>query len=507
MDRRILGRLLVGAGLVLLLGVTVTPVFAQDGGHHHDEAAAPLTGPLSWAMLAFGAIVVIGIGAVFATHPAPSGLSGLAQAGQAQGLPLRGLRSYADKLGRFNRNSRLLLLSNLLGLRPPLGGLGFGIWNVAFNLYLLSLGFSPEFIGTVLALRMLFHGLLVLPAGLICDAIGRRRSFLMGGVASVAMILLLSSTQNPTLLLVIGALSGLPLSLEHVAWEPFMMENSGEAERPYLFSMNATIGMVAIMAGSTLAALLPAAFGRALGVEAMEVVPLRLTVLSVAALQALSLIPLYLIRPSAQDLMPAGISLANIQSRNVIGRLVLVSGLTGLAMGFVMQFYNVYFAAKFGAGADSIGIVLAVGSGAAILSTALAPMLAERLGKVRMVSYVNVLSAPFILSLAWAPGLVVAGVLYFFANGLRVMGLPILSAFSMEQVQRRERATTIGLTHLAFDILNTPSTYLAGAWIAGANYGWPFSLAAGVVAVWALLFLRFFDRQSAARSPAPVTGG
>ncbi len=499
MRSRIVRGLLIAVMTSLALGLAVAPAFAQDGGGHHDEiGASPLTGPLSWVMLVFGALVVAGIAAIFATHPAPSGV--------VDGLPAAGLRGYADKLGRFNRNSRLLLLSNLLGLRPPLGGLGFGIWNVAFNLYLLSLGFDAVFIGTVLALRMLFHGILVFPAGLVCDAIGRRRSFLIGGVASVVMILLLSSTQNPALLLVIAALSGIPLSLEHVAWEPFMMENSGEAERPYLFSLNATIGMVAIMAGSTLAAILPAAFGATLGLEAMAVAPLRFTVLSVAVLQALSLIPLYLIRPSTQEAMPGGISLSNIQSRDVIGKLVLISGLTGLAMGFVMQFYNVYFAAKFGAGAGSIGLVLALGSAAAILSTALAPMAAERLGKVRMVSFVNLLSVPFIVSLAWAPGLAAAGVFFFFANGLRVMGLPILSAFSMERVQRRERATTIGMTHLAFDILSTPGTYLAGAWIAGANYGWPFGLAAGVVAVWALLFLRFFDRHSVAPSPAPVTG-
>src|SRR3990172_13245596 len=127
--------LLIAVMTSLALGLAVAPAFAQDGGGHHDEiGASPLTGPLSWVMLVFGALVVAGIGAIFATHPAPSGV--------VDGLPAAGLRGYADKLGRFNRNSRLLLLSNLLGLRPPLGGLGFGIWNVAFNLYLLALGFD-----------------------------------------------------------------------------------------------------------------------------------------------------------------------------------------------------------------------------------------------------------------------------------------------------------------------------------------------------------------------------
>lgn len=107
---------------------------------------------------------------------------------------------------------------------------------------------------------------------------------------------------------------------------------------------------------------------------------------------------------------------------------------------------------------------------------------------------------------ALAPGLAVAGALYFFANGLGVMGMPILSAFSMESVQRRERASTIGLTHLAFDMLNTPSTYLAGACIARAQYGWTFGLASAVIVAWALVFLRFFGRRQAAARPAFIAG-
>ncbi len=200
-----------------------------------------------------------------------------------------------------------------------------------------------------------------------------------------------SCTHNPTLLLVVGALSGIPLSLEHVAWEPFMMENSGEAERPYLFSMNATIGTVAIMGGSALAAILPAIFGTCVGLGASEVIPLRLTVLTVALLQAISLVPLYLIHVQEGEDMPGGISLANIQSRGVISRLVVLAALSGFEMGFVMQYYNVFFAGKFDIWAEQIGMILALGSLAAILGTLVAPVLAERLGKVRMIAFTSLL--------------------------------------------------------------------------------------------------------------------
>ncbi len=159
-------------GWVMLLVLTITPAIVKgDSGHAHDAALSPMTGTINWAILAIGARhhrYRVGVRQTSSTSQYPA--CGGKTAGELCG--------YADKLGLFNRNSRLLLLSNLFGNRPPLGGLGFGIWHVAFNLYLIGLGFGADFIGTVLALRMLFHGILVFPAGLICDAIGRRRSFL-----------------------------------------------------------------------------------------------------------------------------------------------------------------------------------------------------------------------------------------------------------------------------------------------------------------------------------------
>lgn len=47
----------------------------------------------------------------------------------------------------------------------------------------------------------------------------------------------------------------------------------------------------------------------------------------------------------------------------------------------------------------------------------------------------------------------------------------------------------------------------AGAWIAQANYAWPFGLAGGVVVLWALLLLRFFGRPAVLPSPASVAKG
>jgi len=56
------------------------------------------------------------------------------------------VRDYFHKIRMFSRNARLFLLSAVLG------GFGWGIWSVIFNLYLLDLGFREDFIGYIFLL-------------------------------------------------------------------------------------------------------------------------------------------------------------------------------------------------------------------------------------------------------------------------------------------------------------------------------------------------------------------
>jgi hypothetical protein len=68
--------------------------------------------------------------------------------------------TYAQKLRLFNRDVRLYMVTWILA-----GFCFVGIYMVLFNLYLLRLGYDPEFIGLVNAAGSLAFAILSLPAG------------------------------------------------------------------------------------------------------------------------------------------------------------------------------------------------------------------------------------------------------------------------------------------------------------------------------------------------------
>ena len=73
---------------------------------------------------------------------------------------------YARQMRRFSRNARLLLLSTLLG------AFSAGVFRVAYNLYVLELGFTAGDAGRLVTSASLAAGLAAIPAGLVALRVG-----------------------------------------------------------------------------------------------------------------------------------------------------------------------------------------------------------------------------------------------------------------------------------------------------------------------------------------------
>ncbi|MFQ5794339.1 MAG: MFS transporter [Candidatus Bipolaricaulia bacterium] len=91
---------------------------------------------------------------------------------------------YLHTLRLFSRDVRLYLITTVL--------LGFtifgGIYSVLLNLYLLRLGYGPEFVGLFNAVGLLTFAVFSLPAGALGGRWGSRRTLIAGlGLTSVGL--------------------------------------------------------------------------------------------------------------------------------------------------------------------------------------------------------------------------------------------------------------------------------------------------------------------------------
>lgn len=413
---------------------------AHSGGTM--SAIAPL---LAWGFLGFGVLVICGVSAVLFTGRRED----VTASSPVAFDDLTGFQGYIAKMRVFSRNARLFIV-HVVGMDVI-----WGTWSVLFNLYLLAVGFDIAFIGLRILISSVASALSSIPAGLISDRIGRKRSFVLGdGIGAVMALIAISSTSE-IVLLVTAAVGGMFGALHGVAEPAFMAENSEDYERVHLFSVSGGTRTAAMIIGAALAGLVPLLVSAADDAARVEVYR---TVSYVGILGwFLSLVPAVMLQqiasPAPEPATYARGIFKNVKNPGLIFKLTLPEVLIALGAGFALPLMNVFFQSGVGSEEIEISAVFTTGMAFLVVASFLAPLLATRLGKVPAIVLSRGLSIPFILLLAFAPSLgsesvsvlSLAGLAYIGRITLFNMAGPVRAAYAMELLDKQERGTQVGI--------------------------------------------------------------
>lgn len=406
----------------------------------------------------------------------------------------RGLDDYADRIRLFSPNARLYLGYTIIT------GLAFGIFRLLFNFYALSLGFNEALLGRLLTVTNLTALLVALPSGYVSDKLGRKPALMISSVLTTTAVFGIVFWQNPTGFYLMSVLLGVGQSLGGVTLGPFLMENSGQQERTYLFSFSLGIQMIAGFAGNWLGGQLPAWMGTAVGVSPTSATAYGLAMAVIGGVASFSIIPLLFIRRPQRDRAGQKNSLSPFQYARqqpvLLLKLIAPMFVTSLGAGLLMPFMNVFYRHEYNASDGLIGGLFAVGSLAMAFGLLLAPPLADRYGKMKIVVLSQALSIPFLAIMGFAPWFGLSAFAYLVRLMLMNMSNPVYQTFVMEQVDEEARATVASLVSMSWNFGWAFSPSVSG-WLQ-VNYGFaPIYLGtmlSYVVAIY--LYWRFFGRSA-----------
>lgn len=145
-----------------------------------------------------------------------------------------------------------------------------------------------------------------------------------------------------------------------------------------------------------------------------------------------------------------------------------------------------------------------MGSMAAAGAVLLAPSLSARLGEVRAIVVSQACSVPFLLLMVALGPLPLVTAVYLLRAAVYAVSMPLRNQLSMELVTARERATTAGLNHMAFDLGGSAGAGMAGVLLVGGGFAPAFAAAGLVFLVPAALYYVFFGRYETQPAPAAV---
>ncbi len=425
---------------------------------------------------------------------------------------------YLRTLQRFNHNVRFYLLATTL--------LGFaidgGVYSVIFNLYLLRLGFGPEFIGQVNSVGMLSFALSSLPSGSLGARFGNRRMMLVGlfcmivGGFGLPLAEFAPHLWIGPVILIAFALLYLGLALYFVNSVPFVMDITGMEERNHAFSMQTALLALAAFSGALIGGFLPRVFATTMGMTLDQPAPYRLPLVFAAAL----MIPgVWAILSTRQPLaggddsqpvtagQPSGKGLQRSAEAGVILTITLLSIVRFFqvgAMGSASTFFNVYLDTTLDVATAQIGMLAGVARLMGVPAALVTPILITRWGAPRAVLLASTLAALSMLPLALIPHWAAAGLGYVGVTALASVRYPAYLVYSMELVPARWRATLAGAGEMSGGLSFALVALVGGFIIEAQGFTALFLAGSGLAAVGTLLFYLWFMPSRVKRAAVPL---
>lgn len=439
--------------------------------------------------------------------------------------PRSGWRFQIQRYRGFSREAKLFIAS------VAFAGVGFSINWLMLNFYLEGLGYGPTFVGWINSLNWLTVAVVGIPLGILSDRMPRKVGLVLGEACIGTGALGVALWSLPGTLVGFTILAGVGFALVSANGSPFMAENSTPAQRTALFSAHAAIATASGLLGNLAGGQLPSLFAAFLGAAPDELAPLRWTLVAVAALQALAVVPLLRLPtdapkhphrgqrqaapyPETPTAEPASVPQPSahrwrLTHPMLFAKLLAPTAFVGLGAGLTMPFLNIFISGKFGIDFGNLGFLFGLSSLVTATGMLVQPMLADRLGKVRSVVLVQAISLPFLLILGFAPYFPLVATAFLVRGMLMNMANPVYMAFCMEQIDERERATFSGANEVVWSLMWSISAALSGWWRAQVGFTAGFNAEFGLMAVLyllstLLLYTLFGRATSGDRDRAPL---
>jgi MFS family permease len=374
----------------------------------------------------------------------------------------------------FNRSIHLWLV-----VFAAAGFVYFGVHGVLFGLYLLRLGFEPQFIGLLVGTGQIMFALLALPSGEIGRRFGVRGALIAGLVLlSVAYALMLCVEGLPhsawvPWLFLWWALVWVGAALANVNSVPYAMSLAGDSA-PRAFAVQSAVIGITSFAGSLIGAGLVSLVADLTGTSIADPAPFRIVLWLTPIAFLTSGVALL-----AAERVPAVASAEGSSSRDrsPLGVFILLGIVVFLftsGEGVLRAFFNVYLDVRLAATPTQIGVTMGLAQLLPIAASLAVPALVARFGTGLTLTIASIVAAAGLVVLGAVPVLVFSGASYMVAMSMVAVHGATRNVFSQEIVAGPWRTTTAAILTV------------------GMGLGWAISAAAGGILVGAIDFRGLF---------------
>ncbi len=372
-----------------------------------------------------------------------------------------------------------------------------GVVTVLLNLYLLRLGYGPDFIGITHGTMGLAFAVCALPAGVVGLVLGLRKSIVAALIGIVAVTPFLpcsvffTGIAQQILIVAAHGLYGVFLTSINVNGVAYLAGSVEEGQRSFVFSLFVAIGPIGGFSGSLVAGFMPGAISRllAIGIERPE--PYGF---SLALAPILFAVALLVFLRSGEVTVAAQTASSRRSQMPVLLMVVmlLAAFLRGTMSMGMLTYLNAYWDSVYHFPTRSIGLVMSAGRLAGIPAALAAPFVISAIGSRRASALTWLVGILLMLPVSLLTG-VGPGVVSFIGL-LAVMAAheAAFTTFHQQIAAPAWRALMSGAVFTAMGASFGATAFLGGKVVMTMGYPAFFLITTAVSAAGVLLFWAYF---------------
>ncbi|MDG5470367.1 MFS transporter [Jeotgalibacillus sp. ET6] len=410
------------------------------------------------------------------------------------------IKNEALKVRSYHSNVKMFLLATVF-LQ-----IGLGMFMVIYNFYIRELGYDDAVNGKIISAMSLATALVLLPAGLLSDRIGRKNIMIAGTFITAGTLFFRSFAQVEDFLVWGAFATGLFTAFIQVSGIPWLAENSTKSERVHLFSIHFSIMTASQVAGSLIGGGLTDLFHLVLNWSSLSSVRWSLfaggVFFTAAIFPLLKMIEL----PAEKQMVIHSAGELSIRKKakrdnfKLIALFAVAQLLIGFGSGLVIPYLNLYFADRFLASPSYIGLIISGGQAMTAIAILIGPLVVKKIGEIKALVILQLLSLPFLLLTAFTESLVVASLGFLFRQALMNAGNPIQTSLMMEMVGDEFRGLANSINQMVFNLgwatMGPVSTGIILIYGSYWGYAWVFTLTCVLYLISSLYFLITFTMLS-----------
>ena len=394
--------------------------------------------------------------------------------------------SYFKNIKSFNRNIKLYLITHFIT------NLGFGAFYAVFNLYILSMGMTPAFLGIILSLTTFASAIASIPIGFLAEKIGFKRSLLLVNLVIGSAYFMQIISLNHALIMSGAFLAGLVSCGNFIIQLPFVSHYANE-NKNQAYTLLSLVFMLGNSAGALISGSI---FGWVNTIFTNEALAYRVLLAFFSLIIIAGSIPLFFMdeeKPTAHKEISLSPYLKGIDTNTV--KFATVELFVGFGLAFVALFLNVIFVYYFNSSVEMFGVMSAVLVIPAIFFLLAGPSIAEKITGLGVVLIIRFISIFLTLSVVLTQNVLIGSGAYIFYRALLGLAQSLWFAFAISLATKRSRMATSAWLEITFQIGLGIAALVGGRLIASESYLMLGILSSAATAVSFLLTYLFFRKK------------